>query len=157
MPLVFSYGTLQQESVQLATFGRLLDGRADALCGFVAAKVPITDAAQVAASGLSYYDNAEHDGNPNHQVEGIAFNLNDEEISVADSYEQAADYVRIEATLASGKRAWVYVHRPSAPSSESSVRVGVPRGPKHVGWAVLLVGPESNSILSIWVSADESE
>ena len=27
MPLVFSYGTLQQEDVQLATFGRLLHGQ----------------------------------------------------------------------------------------------------------------------------------
>ena len=26
MPLLFSYGTLQQEEVQLATFGRRLDG-----------------------------------------------------------------------------------------------------------------------------------
>jgi hypothetical protein len=29
MPLLFSYGTLQQENVQLATFGRLLYGQKD--------------------------------------------------------------------------------------------------------------------------------
>ncbi|MGH9961724.1 MAG: gamma-glutamylcyclotransferase, partial [Pyrinomonadaceae bacterium] len=34
MPLLFSYGTLQQESVQLSTFGRLLQGQGDALLGF---------------------------------------------------------------------------------------------------------------------------
>jgi hypothetical protein len=33
MPLLFSYGTLQQEGVQRATFGRLLKGSADALVG----------------------------------------------------------------------------------------------------------------------------
>ena len=30
---LFSYGTLQLPSVQLATFGRRLDGVCDALCG----------------------------------------------------------------------------------------------------------------------------
>lgn len=34
MPLVFSYGTLRQENVQLSTFGRLLQGRRDELPGF---------------------------------------------------------------------------------------------------------------------------
>ena len=31
---LFSYGTLQQDGVQLATFGRLLKGAADVLVGF---------------------------------------------------------------------------------------------------------------------------
>ena len=34
MPLLFSYGTLQQPDVQLSTFGRLLQGRRDELPGF---------------------------------------------------------------------------------------------------------------------------
>jgi len=34
MPLLFSYGTLQQESVQRSTFGRLLDGPKDELPRF---------------------------------------------------------------------------------------------------------------------------
>jgi hypothetical protein len=34
MPLLFSYGTLQQEDVQLSTFGRLLHGQRDELPGF---------------------------------------------------------------------------------------------------------------------------
>lgn len=36
---LFSYGTLQQENVQRATFGRLLDGTPDALMGYVSAMV----------------------------------------------------------------------------------------------------------------------
>jgi len=32
---LFSYGTLQQGDVQFATFGRRLEGRADALPGYV--------------------------------------------------------------------------------------------------------------------------
>ena len=34
MPLLFSYGTLQQPQVQMSTFGRLLDGQPDELVGF---------------------------------------------------------------------------------------------------------------------------
>jgi len=34
MPLLFSYGTLQDEPVQRATFGRKLEGSADGLSGF---------------------------------------------------------------------------------------------------------------------------
>ena len=34
MPLLFSYGTLQQPAVQLSTFGRLLQGTPDELLGF---------------------------------------------------------------------------------------------------------------------------
>jgi len=34
MALLFSYGTLQQEAVQMSTFGRLLDGQPDELVGF---------------------------------------------------------------------------------------------------------------------------
>jgi hypothetical protein len=34
MPKLFSYGTLQQEDVQLTTFGRRLAGVADSLVGY---------------------------------------------------------------------------------------------------------------------------
>jgi hypothetical protein len=34
MPLLFSYGTLQEQAVQQSTFGRLLKGQEDELPGF---------------------------------------------------------------------------------------------------------------------------
>ena len=34
MPLLFSYGTLQREDVQLTTFGRRLSGTRDELVGY---------------------------------------------------------------------------------------------------------------------------
>ena len=43
MPQLFSYGTLQQEDVQLSTFGRLLQGRRDELPGFEPSLVRIED------------------------------------------------------------------------------------------------------------------
>ena len=51
VPLLFSYGTLRQETVQLSTFGRLLQGRADALVGFEESTVTIRDPEFVALSG----------------------------------------------------------------------------------------------------------
>ena len=43
MPLIFSYGTLQEENVQLSTFGRLLHGQKDGLSGFEQSLVRIED------------------------------------------------------------------------------------------------------------------
>ena len=43
MPLLFSYGTLQQPNVQRSTFGRLLRGHADELPGFEPSLVEIED------------------------------------------------------------------------------------------------------------------
>ena len=48
MPLVFSYGTLQEEHVQLSTFGRLLDGQRDELLAFEPSLVRIEDPQVVA-------------------------------------------------------------------------------------------------------------
>ena len=48
---LFSYGTLRQGNVQLATFGRKLEGRDDALVGFARTTVAITDPEVIATSG----------------------------------------------------------------------------------------------------------
>ena len=52
---LFSYGTLQQEDVQLATFGRRLEGRADALPGYATSLFEITDADVIATSGKTHH------------------------------------------------------------------------------------------------------
>ena len=53
MPLLFSYGTLQQAAVQLSTFGRLLAGQPDELVGFELSVLRVEDPRFVAASGRS--------------------------------------------------------------------------------------------------------
>ena len=106
---MFSYGTLQQPRVQQATFGRLLDGAADALPGFEPSLVPIEDPRIAAASGKTHYDNATHTGRPESSVRGTVFEVTDAELAAADEYERPAAYKRIEVDLASGRRAWVYV------------------------------------------------
>ena len=106
---LFTYGTLQLHSVQLATFGRLLEGRPDALPGFTLKPLKITDENVIATSGLDVHQMACETGNPAEQVPGIVFAITPEELAAADAYE-VDDMKRIEVALVSGKRAFVYVN-----------------------------------------------
>jgi gamma-glutamylcyclotransferase (GGCT)/AIG2-like uncharacterized protein YtfP len=109
MPRLFSYGTLRETGVQLATFGRRLDGDPDDLPGFVPAQVPIPDPAIVAATGKSHYPNVRRGEG---RVSGRVFEITDAELASADRYEEDAAYHREVETLASGRTAWVYRHVP---------------------------------------------
>lgn len=110
MPLLFSYGTLQQDDVQLNTFGRLLEGHGDELVGFEPSLVPIDDPQLVAASGRTHHANVTPNGKADSRVRGTVFEVTDAELESADGYEETASYTRIAVTLASGKQSWVYVH-----------------------------------------------
>jgi|SRR5262245_11563090 len=107
MPLLFSYGTLQQEAVQLSTFGRVLEGQPDELVGFEQSLLKVEDAAFVAASGKTYHSVVRFTGRPGSRVRGTVFEVSDSELARADHYEPAG-YTRISVTLASAKQAWVY-------------------------------------------------
>jgi gamma-glutamylcyclotransferase (GGCT)/AIG2-like uncharacterized protein YtfP len=98
--LVFSYGSLQDRNVQIATFGRELTGRADVLPGFVLVSGGEEPANVVPGSG------------PEDEVAGTVFEITDQELAAADEYEAADRYGRISVTLRSGEQAWVYVHLP---------------------------------------------
>ncbi len=104
---LFSYGTLQQETVQLANFGRRLTGTPDAVLGYKMASVRITDEAVIATSGLAVH-RILVPGNSLDTVEGMVFEITTEELAAADEYE-ADDYKRVKLKLRSGKEAWVYV------------------------------------------------
>jgi gamma-glutamylcyclotransferase (GGCT)/AIG2-like uncharacterized protein YtfP len=110
VPLLFSYGTLQQDAVQLETFGRMLRGQTDELVGFEASLVAIHDAYVVATSGKTHHPNVTSNGRTDSRVSGMVFEITDAELAAADHYEQLGGYTRITATLASGKQAWLYVH-----------------------------------------------
>lgn len=105
---LFSYGTLRQDNVQLATFGRLLDGRPDSLAGFALAPMTITDPHVVAASGSDLHTIARRSGNPNDRIGGMVFLLTGPEIEAADRYE-SGPIERIRIRLESGAEAFVYV------------------------------------------------
>ena len=95
MPLLFSYGTLQQEDVQVSTFGRRLDGHADELPGFERSRV-------------AHHDNVTFNGREDSRVPGTVFEVSEAELASADRYERTASYGRTAVTLSSGRRAWVY-------------------------------------------------
>ena len=109
MVLLFSYGTLQDKSVQIATFGRELVGRKDALPGFTRVLLPITHG-ESTARGEAHHANAEPSPNPEDAVHGTVFEVTEQELAATDRYEEPASYRRMLVTLRSGDRAWVYVH-----------------------------------------------
>jgi gamma-glutamylcyclotransferase (GGCT)/AIG2-like uncharacterized protein YtfP len=98
--LIFSYGKLQHEEVQRATFGRELAGRMDSLPGY---RREIKD-----SGGVLYY-NIEPSALPEDAVSGTLFEITEKELVAADQYEKDRDYHRISATLRSGAQAWVYI------------------------------------------------
>jgi len=110
MPLLFSYGTLQQDDIQLATFGRLLNGYRAELVGFTPALVKIEDSELAARIGKTHHNDARRTGNASNRVAGMVFEVTDAELARCDDYEAEFAYDRVMAPLASGKEAWVYVY-----------------------------------------------
>jgi len=108
MPLLFSYGTLRDPAVQMATFGRELNGRDDRVLGFRLDLVEITDPHVLAVSGRSHHPILHATGDPADAVDGSVLELTDDELLRADEYE-VDDYQRVLAPLGSGGTAWVYV------------------------------------------------
>jgi hypothetical protein len=105
---LFSYGSLQAEAVQLATFGRRLEGRSDSLVGYRIALIPIADPNFVNINGDAHHRNLEFTGIASDLVEGVVFTVTRKELEQADAYEPA-DYRRVLARLSSGTDAWVYL------------------------------------------------
>jgi len=103
MPLLFSYGTLQQEDVQTSTFGRRLQGQQDELPQFEPSQVP--------AAGGGFHANVTFNGRSDSCVKGTVFEISDADLAAADRFEETAAYIRIAVTLASGRQTWVYVSR----------------------------------------------
>ena len=99
---LFSYGTLQQKAVQIATFGRELTGREDSLPGYVRT---ITESREV------LYFNIEPSSSPEDAVSGTLFEITEQDLAAADGYEKNRDYRRIFVTLRSRVEAWVYCRK----------------------------------------------
>ena len=105
--LLFSYGTLQRDEVQLSSFGRLLDGEDDAMVGYRQGTVEITDPEIIRVSGTRFHLVVEASDNPDDVVNGKVFRITEAELKAADEYE-VSDYKRIHVQLRSGNAAWVY-------------------------------------------------
>ncbi len=104
--LLFSYGTLQNSTVQIKTFGRKLTGYSDQLLGYKLAMVEIQDVSVVKLSGETHHPIAvpsQFD-----TISGAVFEITPEELAQSDEYE-VDDYQRILGKMALGRPAWVYV------------------------------------------------
>lgn len=105
---LFSYGTLQLETVQLKTFGRTFISRRDALIGYRITMIQIQDERFFAKNGLAPQRNLEYTGLTSDVVEGKILELTKNELEQADAYEPA-EYRRKLVQLRSGVSAWVYL------------------------------------------------
>jgi gamma-glutamylcyclotransferase (GGCT)/AIG2-like uncharacterized protein YtfP len=105
---LFSYGTLQDGNVQLATFQRLLEGHRDSILGYKVSQIEITDEEVIASSGLTHHPILLFTGNETDTVDGTVFNITAADLAAADEYE-ASDYKRVTVPLQSSGTAWVYV------------------------------------------------
>ena len=106
--LLFSYGTLQIDTVQLESFGRLLDGAEDAMPGYKKSLIEITDSEVIRKSGERFHPIVAATGDPSDEVAGKVFRITEAELAAADRYE-VSDYKRVSVQLKSGKDAWVYI------------------------------------------------
>jgi gamma-glutamylcyclotransferase (GGCT)/AIG2-like uncharacterized protein YtfP len=111
---LFSYGTLQLEAVQLATFGRQLTGKRDVLTGFEETLLVIEDQTVISLSGKTHHTIAKFTGRTSDMISGTVYSVTPEEIQSADEYE-VAPCQRVAVVLQSGIRAWVYVDGRNAP------------------------------------------
>ncbi|WP_438465443.1 gamma-glutamylcyclotransferase family protein [Marinomonas sp. PE14-40] len=100
MEKIFSYGTLQKDSVQVATFGRELIGTKDKLVGYLLTN---STEARLQQASLTYT------GDETDVVEGMLFEVSSSELCKADDYSVVDDCIRVREDVISGQRAWVYV------------------------------------------------
>lgn len=98
MHYLFTYGTLQDLSIQKQVFGRTLAGIQDVLYGYRISLEKI----------MGRYLVIEKATNKESKIEGIVYELQDSELLKVDLYEGEA-YKKIKVVLKSGKSAWVYV------------------------------------------------
>jgi gamma-glutamylcyclotransferase (GGCT)/AIG2-like uncharacterized protein YtfP len=105
--LLFSYGTLQKTTVQLQLFGRVLKGSADTLQGYTVSTIEIKDEKFLSAGEDAYQQTLVPSNNSNDRIEGIVFEITEEELLLSDQYEPS-NYKRHKVKLQSGKQAWIY-------------------------------------------------
>lgn len=112
--LLFSYGTLQLESVQLKNYGRILEGKLEKLFGYKIEKLKISNLSVLEKSKQAYHPIAVKSRNEKDFIEGMLFEITDAELLETDKYE-VIQYQRIMETFESGKQAWVYVAKVITP------------------------------------------
>jgi gamma-glutamylcyclotransferase (GGCT)/AIG2-like uncharacterized protein YtfP len=94
--LLFVYGSLRDQQVQLDIIGRLVQGTPDAILGYNTATITIEDCVYPILVPA-----------PDGMVEGEILRVSKDELDKIDVYE-SEDYQRVKVKLRSGTVAWVY-------------------------------------------------
>lgn len=102
---LFTYGTLQQENIQLTVFSRTLSGFSDVLQGYKLSDEKV----------VGVYPVMHSSEDPSDIVLGRVFMCSNKEILEADKYEGPA-YKRIKVVLNSGVSAWAYISSTRQPN-----------------------------------------
>nr|WP_299888867.1 gamma-glutamylcyclotransferase family protein [uncultured Lacinutrix sp.] len=108
--LLFSYGTLQLDNVQIETYGRKLYGKKDILMGYRLDNMQIKDESILKKSNQEFHPIAIKSDISEEKIEGKIFEINTEELLNTDLYE-VDDYKRVLETFKSGLKAWVYIKK----------------------------------------------
>jgi acyl-CoA thioesterase I len=102
---LFSYGTLRDENIQRAIFGRAVTTKPDAVVGYRVRTTQVSNWGNAAISGGDMQQTLEPGKG---EVEGMVLAVTPEELTLADKYEPI-EYRRAKAPLRSGGEAWVYL------------------------------------------------
>lgn len=97
---LFTYGTLQEASIQLRLFGRVIEGRAAVMRGYKRAQIRLGEVYFVAVPA------------ENEEIAGQVLELSPEELHRCDVYEGAA-YLRERGHLSDGSLVWIYRNNPA--------------------------------------------
>ena len=100
---VFSYGTLQNKTIQLELYGTLLQGQPDILKGFKLNSIMLKNN----LGENKMYPIIEYTGNPNETIKGFVFKMSHTQLSATDIYE-GPSYKRISTITELGRTCWVY-------------------------------------------------
>jgi gamma-glutamylcyclotransferase (GGCT)/AIG2-like uncharacterized protein YtfP len=100
---LFTYGTLNESTIQEIVFTRILKGSKDRLAGYAISNEKI--------AGL--YPTASKSSEQTKYIDGTLYAVSSDDILRADAYEGKA-YKRIKITLESGTHAWMYLGKTEA-------------------------------------------
>jgi hypothetical protein len=106
--ILFAYGALLQPTVQLDTFGRLLASEEDVLPGYALWYHDEEDTRTPNPSGHTVLPLLRRTDNTLDKVQGRVLHLTLDELDAADEYQMSL-FRRTSVTLASGRRAWLYL------------------------------------------------
>ena len=120
MPQIFSYGSLQQVPGQLSIYGRVLRGEPDELIDCVRTLIEVPKWHKAAGAGLTHYATVTFTPGSGSRVPGTRLELTDAELVSSDAYEEESEYLRVMATVASGRMVWVYVSAQTVASFRSA-------------------------------------